>query len=262
MRPRSAGGSSVPDGVNDKSAAVVERPKRGSRRVLFTVLVAVLCGVLGLAISTQVRTTTSGDVLDGLRAPELLALLEQLNAREAAMRGEIEALEETLDGIVASGTDNEAVLAEARAQLDVLAVQTGTVAAQGPGVVLTIRDPNRAVGPEVLLDQIQELRAAGAEAIQMAGSGESPGGPVRIGVDSWFGSQDGGIVVDGETLVGPYVITAIGDPATLETALNIPGGAIDTVARSGGRLSVQKQDQVVVDALRELRDPQYAQPGG
>ncbi|MBB3036296.1 DUF881 domain-containing protein [Hoyosella altamirensis] len=239
-----------------------DAPQRGARTLIFTVLVAALCGLLGLAIATQVRTTTSDDVLGGMRSPELLSLLEQLNAREAAMRNEIDTLEDTLAGILASGTDNQAAIAEAQAQLDVLAIQIGSVAARGPGVVLTVRDPNRAIGPEVLLDQVQELRAAGAEAIQVAGSGESSGGPVRIGVDSWFGGTGGAIVADGETLAGPYVISAIGDPPTLEAALNIPGGAIDTVARSGGRLTIQKFDEVEVTALRELRDPQYAQPGG
>lgn len=235
------------------------------RRKVFTALVAALSVLLGVGIATQVRTTTSEDVLDGLRTPELLALLDQMNAREAALRTEVEALEETLAGFRESGTDNQAALAEAQAQLDVLSIQLGTVGAAGPGVVLTIRDPNRAIGPEVLLDQVQELRAAGAEAIQISGSGESSAGPVRIGVNSWFGAQNGGhggIVVDGEGLVGPYVITAIGDPATLEAALNIPGGAIDTVARGGGRLTIQRNDHVVVDALRELDDPQYAQPSG
>ncbi|GGC52354.1 DUF881 domain-containing protein [Hoyosella rhizosphaerae] len=232
------------------------------RRVAFSVLVVALCVLLGIAITTQVRTASSDDVLDGMRQTDLLELLDQLNAREASMRVEIESLEETLASIVASGSDNQAALAEAEAQRDALAIHIGIVAARGPGIVMIIRDPNNAVPAEVLLDQVQELRAAGAEAIQIAGSGPNTGGPVRVGVNTWFVGAGGSVSVEGEALVSPYVITAIGDPPTLDAALNIPGGAVDTVARSGGRLTVEKRENVVVDALRELPTPQYAQSGG
>ena len=40
--------------------------------------------------------------------------------------------------------------------------------ATGPGIELTISDPNGKVGPDVLLDALQELRDAGAEAVEIS----------------------------------------------------------------------------------------------
>ncbi|WP_278312732.1 DUF881 domain-containing protein [Lolliginicoccus levis] len=235
------------------------RQRRRGRKAVFSILAVVFCVVLGVAITAQVRTAGSDDVLDGMRQQDLLELLDQLNATEAENRAEIEALEETLAGIIASGSDGEAALEQALAQRDALAIQAGIVAARGPGVVLIIRDPSSAVGAEVLLDQVQELRAAGAEAIQVTGSG---GAGVRVGTSTWFTGPGGQIVAEGVELAAPYVVTAIGDPDTLAAALDIPGGAIDTVARNGGRLTIEKRDEVVVDIVRELPGPLHARPGG
>ena len=58
----------------------------------------------------------------------------------------------------------------------------------------------------------------------------------------------------------PYRFTVIGDPSTLASALGIPGGVVDTVARAEGRATVVQREQVVVGALRQLSAPRYARP--
>jgi len=111
----------------------------------------------------------------------------------------------------------------------------------------------------VLLDEIQELRAAGAEATQIGGA---TGKQVRLRIDSAVTGSSGAINVDGTGLSPPYTVVTIGDPPTLAAALNIPGGVIDTVARAGGTLSVEQARRVRVEALRVPRTPQYARPAG
>jgi uncharacterized protein YlxW (UPF0749 family) len=53
---------------------------------------------------------------------------------------------------------------------------------------------------------------------------------------------------------------AIGDPPTLAAAMNIPGGAMDSIKRVGGSMGVQQADRVDVAALRQPKARQYAQP--
>lgn len=233
-----------------------DAPAPRSSRAVFSVLAAVLVMLLGVAIATQVKSTGDGDGLDAARPADLLVLLDNLNRREAALRQEITGLERTLDSLQRNGSD--AALAEAQARLDDLSIQLGIVPAAGPGVVLTIADPHRGVGSEVLLDTIQELRAAGADTMQIAGA---DGTTVRIGVDSWVTGSGGDITVDDRKLTAPYVVTAIGDGPTLAAALGIPGGVVDTVARTGGTLTVEQFPQVDVPVLREIEPRQYSQPG-
>ncbi|WP_241249879.1 DUF881 domain-containing protein [Rhodococcus sp. X156] len=232
-------------------------PRRA--RVLSAVLVCALCAGLGLAIATQVRDTASGDSLDTARPSDLVVLLDTLHQREATLREEITQLQDSIAAQQSFGQGSASALAEARARAQALAVLVGTAAASGPGVVLTVRDPQARVGPEVLLDVVQELRAAGAEAIQVSGA---DGGAVRVGMDTAVTGTAGALRVDGSTLSAPYRVTAIGDAPTLAAALNIPGGVIDTVARAGGGVAVEQPPQVLVDALRTPKVAQHARPAG
>jgi uncharacterized protein YlxW (UPF0749 family) len=243
------------DAVPDGRAAPVPRSRRST--LLTNVVVALLCGGLGLAVVTQVRGQGSGDALDAARPADLVVLLDTLQQREASLREEVTALQSRVDTLRASGQDSAAALAEAQKEAAALAVLVGTAPASGPGVVLTLTDPARSVGPETVLDAVQELRAAGAEAIELRGA---DGVAVRVGLSSSVGGRAGAVSVDGTPLTAPTTVLAVGDPPTMAAALDIPGGVVDTVARAGGSLAVAQSDTVEVSALRALDPPQYAQP--
>ena len=231
------------------------RPRRG--QIGFGALAVVLCLLLGVAIVTQARQTESGDSLETARPADLLVLLDSLQQREAALNTEVADLQRTLESLRSSGSDDQAAIENARDRLAALSILIGTVAATGPGVTIVVDDTAPGVSPETMLDVVNELRAAGAEAMQISSAGQPP---VRLGVDTWVVGSPGALVVDGTTLSPPYSVLAIGDPATLSAAMNIPGGAVDSVERVGGTMSVQQADVVNVTALRQPKPRQYAQP--
>jgi uncharacterized protein YlxW (UPF0749 family) len=230
---------------------------RGGRsRLMFGSLAMLLCLVLGVAIVTQVRETKSGDSLDTARPADLLVLLDSLRQREATLNAEVNELQNTLNTLKASGNTDQAAIQSAQARLAALSILVGTVGATGPGVTVTIEDPGPGVAPEAMLDVINELRAAGAEAMQINDAHQS----VRVGVDTWVVGSPGSLLIDNKTLSPPYSILAIGDPPTLAAAMNIPGGAQDSVKRDGARMSVQQGDKLQVTTLRQPKQHQYAQP--
>jgi uncharacterized protein YlxW (UPF0749 family) len=223
---------------------------------LFGVLAMLLCLLLGVAIVTQVRQNDSSDALETARPADLLVLLESLRQREAALGTEIAELQQTLEALQESGSSDQAAIESAQARLSALAIMIGTVGALGPGVVITVEDPARGVAPETMLDVINELRAAGAEAMEVRDGTKA----VRVGVDSWVAGTPGALEFDGIALAPPYSVLAIGDPPTLAAAMNIPGGAVDSVKRLGGTMGVQQADRVEVTVLRQPKPRQYAQP--
>lgn len=230
---------------------------RGGRsRVGFGGLAVLLCLLLGIAIVTQVRQTESGDSLETARPADLLVLLDSLRQREGTLNTEVDELQNTLNALQASGNNDQAAVEAARSRLAALSILVGAVGATGPGVTVTIDDPGPGVSPETMLDVINELRAAGAEAIEVNDAHQS----VRVGVDTWIVGAPGSLIVDTKTLSPPYSILAIGDPPTLAAAMNIPGGAEDSVKRVGARMSVQQAARVDVTTLRQPKPHQYAQP--
>lgn len=229
--------------------------RRGS--TVFGTLAVMLCLLLGVAIATQVHQTTSGDSLDTARPADLLVLLDSLRQREATLSTEVAELQRSLNALQASGSSDQAAIQNAQARLAALSILIGTVGATGPGVTVKIDDPGPGVEAEAMLDVLDELRAAGAEAIQISDRHQA----VRTGVDTWIVGAPGALTVDGKTLTPPYSVVAIGDPPTLAAAMNIPGGAADSVKRGGGTMSVQQADKVSITALRQPKPRQYAQPG-
>lgn len=230
---------------------------RGGRsRLVFGTLAVVLCLLLGIAIVTQVRQNESGDSLETARPADLLVLLDSLRQREATLNAEVSELQNTLNSLQASGNNDQAAIQAAQARLAALSILAGAVGATGPGVTVAIDDPGPGVSPEVMLDLINELRAAGAEAIEINDAHQS----LRVGVDTWVVGAPGSLTIDSKTLSPPYSILAIGDPPTLAAAMNIPGGAEDSIKRVGARMSVRQADRVDITTLRQPKPHQYAQP--
>lgn len=221
---------------------------RGSRGEL---LAGLLCAVLGFALVVQVRQTQDAD-LGSLRDSDLVRILDDLGERNERLDAE-EAELSRVRTELESGTSARAAAQEAaRQQVDALGILAGTAAAQGPGIEVVLTDPDGDLSAADLLDAVQELRDSGAEAMQVDG--------VRIVASTAFTDSADGIEVDGTLLEQPYELLVIGNPPTLETAMEIPGGVVDTVTSRGARVRTTQRDQVVVDALRTPQAPQYARP--
>ncbi|MCT1429213.1 DUF881 domain-containing protein [Brachybacterium muris] len=214
------------------------------------VIVGLLCFLLGLSIVAQVGQREE-DSLQGASQQELLRLLDESGRHVDSLEDENAELDRTLSTLEAGQEDDAAAQSAAAERLEDLEILAGTIPAHGRGVRVTIADPTGSVSTGTVLGVVQELRNAGAEVLQI--------GPVRVVASTAITtSADGGIVVDGTVVPSPYVIRAIGDPAVMEPALKIPGGAADSVTSAGGTFTVMAEDELEIDAVRELSEPQHA----
>jgi uncharacterized protein YlxW (UPF0749 family) len=239
-----------PDAAGEQRPAA--RWRERGRDPLAAVLIGVLTLLLGFAFAVQVRSTDTDQALAGAREEDLVRILDDITAQEDRLRQEIADQRAALDQLGSSGSDSAAALEEARERAEALGILNGTVPAQGPGMTMTIRDPQGRITSSVLLNAIQELRGAGAETMQVDG--------VRIGVSSAVTGSPGELAIDGQLLAAPYVVQVIGSPQDMATAMSIPGGVVSTVGGRGGSVDIVQSEQVVVDALRPLDEPQYADP--
>ena len=225
-------------------------PPRLSRGQL---VVALLLFSLGLALAIQVRSTNDHDQLRGARQEDLVRILDELDSRQQRLQQEKAQLEQSLAQLENSSNQAKEAQEQTNKKATELGVLAGTVKATGPGIVLTVDDPQGQVKADMLLDTLQELRAAGAEAIQI--------NDVRVVVNTYFtDAPGGGVQIDGKQVSQPYRFTVVGNPQDLTPALNIPGGVVRTLESHQARATIAAQQKVVVDALTELRKPQYAKP--
>lgn len=220
-------------------------PNRGQ------IIAAMLTALLGLGFVIQARSTEEAG-LSALRQTELVGLLDDVSTRVDALQDEVRQLEADRDRLQGQQGDAAAALA-AQQRLDSYRVLAGTVAVEGPGILVTVDDPGAVITQTMLLDGIQELRDAGAEAIQI--------GDVRVVASTYVATDSTGrVLVDGSVLDRPYQILAIGDPSTLAGAMGIIGGFADSLRAAGAEVFIEQQDGLLVEALHEPQVHRYAQP--
>ncbi|WP_370220447.1 DUF881 domain-containing protein [Kitasatospora sp. GAS1066B] len=225
-------------------------PPRLSRGQL---VVALLLFALGLGLAIQVRSTNDHSALRGARQEDLVRILDELDSRQQRLQQEKSQLDQSLTQL--ENSSNQAKEAQEQTQQKALelGVLAGTVKASGPGIVLTVDDPQGQVKADMLLDTLQELRAAGAEAIQI--------NDVRVVAHTYFTDlSSGGVSIDGTKVSQPYRFTVIGDPQDLTPALNIPGGIVRTLEKEQVGTNISEQQKVTVDALVGPGSAQFAKP--
>jgi uncharacterized protein YlxW (UPF0749 family) len=233
-------------------------PAGRSRFAGTRLLVALLLGLLGFTFAIQVRSVAEDPTVAALGEEDLVRILANLDALEERLRADIDELQDTRRRLTTAGQSQQEALAEAERRADELGILAGTLPAEGPGIRVVLHGGSEAVDAATLLDTVQELRGAGAEAIQVEGA---QGAAIRVVAASYFLDGQTGIVVDGELLRGPYTLVAIGEPQTLTPALHIPGGVVESVQQDGGTVTVHEEPGgVQVSAVRQPATLQHARP--
>ncbi len=226
-------------------AKIAFKPRSTKRQLT----VGLLCTVLGFAAVSSVRTASSDNALSSARDSELVQILDDLTQRRIRLEDETQALTSARDALMAGSA--EQVIAQTRDRVQALSILAGTVPVYGPGAIIQLRDPLGVLDASTLLDLVEELRDAGAEAVAINSR--------RVVMNSWF--ADGratGIVLSGVLIRAPYVITAIGDSDTMAAALDIPGGIADAVSAAGAHFTISKLQDVTIDTIVQAQKPRYS----
>jgi uncharacterized protein YlxW (UPF0749 family) len=217
------------------------------------VVVAVLLAIVGFAAMTQVHANQQDDTFQGRRDQDLIDILNGLAGTSQRAQAEITRLENTRAELLSNTSARDAALEQAREQADTLEILAGTVPVTGPGIRITIEEVDGPVDIDSMLDTVQELRTAGAEAMQFNGE-------VRVVAETSFEDGVGGIEVDGQRLQAPYVIDVIGEPATLSGGLVFAQGPIDQLEDDGATVDVVELQSLDIQSVVTAARPQFADP--
>ncbi|GAA5156147.1 DUF881 domain-containing protein [Nocardioides marinquilinus] len=214
---------------------------------------AVLLALLGFAAVTQIRANDDDTTYAGYRQQDLIDVISGLAATTQRTQAEIDRLTQVRDDLLEESTSRQAALEQAQDEIATLNVLAGAVPVTGPGIRVTITEETGRVQVSSMLDTIQELRSVGAEAIQVNGL-------VRVVAQTSFEETTGGLEVDGQLIESPYVVDAIGIPATLAGAMSFALGPRDSLERDGATVQVEEFTSLDVDTVREPLDPEVAGP--
>ena len=226
------------------------RPSRGQITVGIALFVTSLIVVITLGSQAAQPDFTN------VRQAELIQLLDNISAETRRLEDEARDLEAARTELISGANREEAARQEAERRLQQAEILAGVVPVTGPGVRISISDPEGKLTAELLLDAVEELRDAGAEVIELNDA-------VRLVMRSAFTTtEDGTVVADGVELRAPYLIDAIGDPATLEAGARFRGGLVSEVEgeRVGGSVLITQSDEIGIATTVEPQANQFARP--
>jgi len=213
-------------------------------RKQYSAALTATCVILGVIIGVQVNTVKQQRMTtEHQRLSEATAALNQLQAEHDALLEQNETLEKTLEEYQ-NGTLG--------AEMEQLLRFAGLTAVSGQGVIVTMNDSSTwgggdmnayLVHAEDLLAVVNELHAAGAEAVSINGQ--------RMVGNSAITCAGSIVMVNGVRVAAPFEIKAVGEPDVLHSALYFPGGVVDNLAPWGIEINVQKQETVDVPAYTQ-----------
>ncbi|WP_051425999.1 DUF881 domain-containing protein [Jiangella gansuensis] len=242
----------APSGPRRLWKAITQRPDLGH------VGVALLVALLGFGAVVQVRADDD-DTLANARRDDLVQILDGLRRQADRLDDHVADLEADRRELVSGANTEAEALQLAQERARTVGVLAGTVPATGSGIIMTVTDPDRRVSATLMLQAINELRVAGAEAIQIRGGGNDTA--VRVIASTAFENPEAGVLeVGGVRMEPPYEIVAIGDPRELSGAMTFAEGIVSRIESQDAAATVTEYDELTVDVLHEPQPPEYAHP--
>ncbi len=228
------------------------------------VTLSVVALLLGLFIAIQLRSTNDVySAMPDLRVTEMRAVLMETITQNQLLTRELEETRDKLRQFEETAMQGEGILELIQNELKNARMLAGLVDVQGEGLVITLADsqatslpgdnPNvYLVHDEDLLKLVNVLSAAGAEAISV--------NEQRLLATSEIHCAGPTISINNVRVGAPFVIKAIGNANTLESALRMRDGIVDTLNFYGIGVQVKREANLVVPAYKRPIRFDYAQP--
>ena len=224
------------------SERAVERSFNEARLTASLAVGLLLVGFLLVAQWRGAATFTHS--LERQSDQNLAIIIQEIAGENNALRSEIVRIQMRLMEGGQESEDRSRVLNEAAKEMQAVRLVAGLDPVTGPGIIVSIRDPERVLLPQDFVRLVHELRAGGAEAIAVNGT--------RVSATSGFAGSDGSIRINNVVFSRVYEVSVVGNPSDLAQALELPGGLRSTLSTFPG-VSVE------LDHAEEIRVPAVLQ---
>lgn len=216
------------------------------------VAIAILLLVLGILMSMQIKSVRQSNELKNLEKARAIELAEQINKlreENISLRQQIYDYEKKIKEYQDSASSISKTTELLKEELDKVKILAGLTDVEGPGIIITLDDSKIPAQPNVdpnsfllhdsdILQVINELRAAGAEAIAINDQ--------RVVSTTEIRCAGPTISINNTRYSAPYIIKAIGDPKILKNSLEMRGGIIDLLKEFSIEVKIEEASKVVI----------------
>lgn len=221
--------------------------------------IAIVSLVLGIMLAVQFKTMAGNNAQVPARLEDVAQQLNSVTQERDALAEEVVSLRAKLSNV----RKNDEAMADLQDELQKTSIAAGTIAVEGPGIILTVNDvprniqtgedPNDSIVHDSdLYTLVNDLKASGAEAISVNDQ--------RITAMSEIRCASTLILINTRRVGPPFVIKATGNPDMLESGMNINGGWLSIMKQWGYQISMQKSEKIQIPAYNGPIRFEYSLP--
>ena len=212
-------------------------------KIVIVITIGIMSLLLACVMFMQFKVVNEIDVseLESLREDELQKLAsewkekyEETNTKLQDTQTKIAEYKEKSE----NSDETEKLVEEELKEANLILGKTDVI---GKGIQVTLKDTeDKVYDAENLLTLVNELRAAGAEAISINGERVINLTDI-VDISSRF------VLVNSNKISSPYTILVIGDENYLKSALNIKNGYVDAKQKEGYSILVESKSNIKIN---------------
>lgn len=230
-------------------------------KITVTITIGIACLALSIVMFMQFKLVNETDItsIENMREEELRTELANWKEQYDEANEQYEQKSATLEEYKEkeeSDAETENLVNEELANVNLILGKTDV---EGEGITITLRDSSNDDGDAltITIDNlntiINELKMAGAEAI-------SVNEERIINMSDIASINDKSLIlINGQRVISPYVIKAIGDSTYLESTLVGKGGSIDELEKLGYDVAVEKSNKITIYKYNKEINSKYMQ---
>lgn len=220
--------------------------KRG--KITMAVAISIACFALVLVMFMQFKIVNQTDItaIENMRETELRTELANWKAKYEETETKYQETTAKIEEYKQTKQSNEETEKVVDTELEQVNMTLGKTDVEGEGIEVFLRESKSEELGEIKADNllliVNSLKQAGAEAISINDERIINMSDI-VTID---GSSNSFIKVNGQRILAPYVIKAIGNQTYLESALLGNGGQVDEMKKLGYDVSINKVNRLKI----------------
>jgi uncharacterized protein YlxW (UPF0749 family) len=216
-------------------------------RIVKDIAITVVCILLGTMLAWQYKSINNRNSItsyQNVRQEQLKDELIQLQDNYASLNKRFMEIMEENEIMRAKGADSDSIREDLMKNLQRVKTFAGLLPVKGPGLIITLKENGKMIWDEDLLQLVNELRAADAQAICINEERIVAMSEIRT-VSSLY------MMINGNRTSAPYIVKVIGDSEKMEHSLKMMGGVIEDFTRFGLDVTVERSESILIPAVKD-----------
>ena len=230
--------------------------KEKKDKIVMAVTIGISCFALVMIMFMQFKVINQTDItsIETMRESELRTELSNWKNRYEEINEKYQEVQQRTAEYKEKTESNNETYSLLKTELDQTNLALGKTDVEGAGIIITIKDNPNAdtdVNADDLLTIVNSLKLAGAEAISVNDE------RIVNMSDIVYISNGSFVKINGQRILSPYIIKAIGDPTYLESSLVGNGGHLDDLKNREHEVIVEQEREVTISKYNDEMTTKY-----